>query len=76
MFKLLIFIGLMTLVIYLISNAAKKLKGFFRASSFVGGEPCPACGNMIQTDGKDMVCPRCGIKLGRTAEGKLLIRIN
>lgn len=76
MFKLLIFIGLIALVVYLISNVTKKLKIFFRTSSFAGGEPCPACGNLIKPDGKDMVCPRCGIKLGRTAEGKLLIRIN
>ncbi|MEB3101082.1 hypothetical protein [Ferviditalea candida] len=76
MFKLLIFIGLISLVIYPIFKAVKKVQGFLRFFSFDAGEPCPACHHPIKADGKDMVCPYCGTKLGRTAGGKLLIRIN
>lgn len=78
---LLIRIVLLLVFIYFIFRVLKTVIGSVRiaartSATFARAEECPSCHARIRVAGRDMVCPNCGTKLGRSADGKLLIRIN
>jgi len=53
--------------------------GSFGRAGFGGGrgvEQCPSCGQPIVVGKQPGACPKCGTLLGRSQDGKLLIRIN
>jgi predicted amidophosphoribosyltransferase len=68
-----IFVALFIYIIYKVVKVSFKFK-----KMLVKSEPeiCPNCQSVIQLSDQNMICPRCGIQLGRNEEGKLLIRIN
>lgn len=49
-----------------------------KAVPFTKSELCPACNESIRVSKteENLTCPKCGAKLGRSKEGKLLIRLN
>jgi hypothetical protein len=63
------------LLIYFIFRAVRRFFKFKNAFT-VQSENCPACQSVIRVSGDNMVCPKCGVKLGRNTQGKLLIRVN
>ncbi|NDI35687.1 hypothetical protein [Chengkuizengella sediminis] len=71
------------IVLYLIFNIVKgalKIKRVFNGG--IGSrqiDKCPACGQIIQVpsgESDEFLCPKCNTKLGRTSDGKLLIKVN
>jgi predicted RNA-binding Zn-ribbon protein involved in translation (DUF1610 family) len=73
-FKLLLF----SLFVYVIVYAFNMFRRFTGTIKKATGraETCPACHQRIQVSGTDMICPECGTPLGRSKEGKLLIKVN
>jgi len=64
-------------IIYIYTSVKKALVSMNSSNgSKVPMEACPVCSHMIQVSGDDMTCPKCGTKLGRTQEGKLVIKVN
>lgn len=72
--RLLIIVAAIYVVVY-IYQAVKRVMNQFN-NPFQPSEQCPACHQRIQVSGDNMVCPRCGVRLGRTPDGKLSIRVN
>lgn len=78
---LLIRIILVLVFLYMIYYVLKTVIGSVRfaartSATFAHAEECPSCHARIRVTGENIVCPKCGTKLGRSADGKLLIRIN
>jgi hypothetical protein len=76
----LILLALVVYVLYSLYRSARRILqggpasgGAFR---FAAAEDCPACGARIRVGQDPVSCPKCGEKLGRGPNGKLLIRIN
>lgn len=72
--KLLLFSIILYGIVYVFKSFKKVLQS--TNNPMRPSEKCPACGRSIQVSGEEMVCPHCEIKLGRTKEGKLVIRVN
>ena len=72
---------MLALIVYVLFNfyrrIIKPIRNLFRsAMPGSGTEACPACGAYIKAAKEPGSCPKCGSPLGRSPEGKLLIRIN
>ena len=72
---------MLALIVYVFYNfyrrIIKPVRNIFRnAMPGSGTEACPACGATIKVAKEPGSCPKCGSPLGRSPEGKLLIRIN
>lgn len=50
--------------------------GLSGVSSSRGIERCPSCSGMIRVSEEPGACPKCGTPLGRSPEGRLLIKVN
>lgn len=77
--RLLLLIALFCLLVYsLYRTAARMLQGRGEggAGSSAGWEECPACYARIRVGQEPGNCPKCGEKLGRGPDGRLLIRLN
>ncbi len=61
-------------VVYVFTSIKKALSSV--NNPIKDSEACPSCGQSIQVSGENMVCPHCLTKLGRTEDGKLVIRVN
>lgn len=72
--KLLLF----SIILYGIVSIYKAFKKALKSTNnpMRPSEKCPACDRSIQVSGENIVCPHCETKLGRTKEGKLVIRVN
>lgn len=46
------------------------------AVPFAKAEECPSCRSRIRVPAEPGSCPRCGTSLGRSPDGKLLIKVN
>jgi predicted RNA-binding Zn-ribbon protein involved in translation (DUF1610 family) len=81
---ILIVLGLFSKVLRLfgISRPGSSINtssGSFGRVRYAGGrgvEQCPSCGQPIMVGKQPGACPKCGTLLGRSHDGKLLIRIN
>lgn len=75
---LLIRLLLIAVVLYAVLYVYRIIKSAMQTfnSPFRPTEACPACQRPIQVSGTEAVCPHCGVKLGRTPDGKLIIRVN
>lgn len=72
---------LIAVALYAVIYVYRLIKGSMSSFStfnnpFRTSETCPVCHRPIQVSGDDMACPHCGVKLGRTPDGKLVIRVN
>lgn len=72
--KLILFF-LIIFVIYKLVSMALLVEKKMRNMQ-IKPEECPSCFERIRVDEKVMVCPSCGVKLGRNQKGELLIRID
>ncbi len=50
--------------------------GLSGVSSGRGVESCPSCRGMIRVSEEPGSCPKCATPLGRSPDGKLLIKVN
>jgi predicted amidophosphoribosyltransferase len=79
---LLIRLALFGVVIYVVYRTLRmfknKLKGgvFGAAAPFAKAELCPSCRAAIRVPEEPGHCPKCATLLGRTPDGKLLIKVN
>jgi hypothetical protein len=77
---------LFVLIVYFFINVYRTVKSIFgsvkgasvngRTSPFARGEQCPSCDAIIRVPAEPGSCPKCKVPLGRSPEGKLLIRVN
>jgi uncharacterized paraquat-inducible protein A len=75
---------LLVLIVYFFINVYRTVKRLFgsaavlggRATPFSKGEECPSCHARIRVPEQPGSCPKCQSPLGRSPEGKLLIRVN
>ncbi|CAM3541082.1 hypothetical protein MALU111345_10180 [Marinicrinis lubricantis] len=74
LFRLLVVIAFILLAIG-IYNVMKGYKHIVKTAK-QGVERCPACDQIISVPQSVTNCPKCNVKLGRGANGSLLIRIN
>ncbi len=75
----LVLFGVLVYFIYrLVRNAVRKAKDgmFGGAAPFNRSESCPSCQAMIRVPEEPGACPRCHTVLGRSPDGKLLIKVN
>ena len=68
----LVLLLLFLFILYLFVTIFQQVKKWLSAKN----EVCPSCQVVIQVLETNMVCPKCGVKLGRNQKGELLIRIN
>ncbi|MDT9724666.1 hypothetical protein DUZ99_06625 [Xylanibacillus composti] len=57
-----------------VQKLRRKLPDWLRASR--QQERCPSCGQWMQPANAPLQCPKCGEKLGRSPDGRLIIRVN
>ncbi len=77
MLHFLFLLAMIGFIYYLVSLLWKIWASVKGASSPLGAnERCPSCHTAIRVTGEEMICPRCGARLGRTSDGKLAIRVN
>ncbi len=86
--RLIIFIIFIIGVIYVVRTVLSVVISYMRIRSgqapvsktvpFTKSELCPACNASIRVSKSEenLICPKCGAQLGRSKEGKLLIRLN
>lgn len=63
-------------IVYVYRMVRSSMNTFKMNNPFRASETCPVCNRPIQVSGDDMACPHCGVKLGRTPDGKLIVRVN
>ncbi len=70
-----VLLGVLLWTGFRIFKQINQAAGVFTGSK--GLEACPSCKQWISVPKQqNSTCPKCGVRLGRTQEGKLLIRIN
>ena len=74
---------ILVVVIYFIYSVYRKVVKPIKQAMSGGGiasmsalEVCPSCGERIRVPKTPVACPKCGTSLGRSPDGKLLIKIN
>ncbi|MEX1031579.1 MAG: hypothetical protein WDZ91_16260 [Paenibacillaceae bacterium] len=75
---------LLLLIVYFLFTVYRTVKSLFgsgvvlggKVSPFSKGEECPSCHARIRVPEQPDSCPKCHTPLGRSPEGKLLIRVN
>ncbi|MEX2415962.1 MAG: hypothetical protein WD424_07445 [Paenibacillaceae bacterium] len=75
---------LLALVVYFFITVYKTMKSLFGQGALLGdktipfsrAEECPSCNARIRVPEQPDSCPKCQTPLGRSPDGKLLIRVN
>jgi len=76
--RLALFVMIVVMVYRLYRKFVKRVRGavFGDATPFSNSEKCPSCHSHIRVSKEPGDCPQCGIPLGRSPSGELLIRVN
>jgi uncharacterized paraquat-inducible protein A len=75
---------MLVFIIYLIYTVYRTIKSLFGPGTVLGdktipfsrAEICPSCSARIRVPDQPGSCPKCHTPLGRSPDGKLLIRVN